>query len=896
MQIQTEGAPIAYSTNDGVVEPRWGHLIDYTYDGLRLRGLLSQGLGQLVDGVKGHDNFSFNNGFEWVGWKSMNGDVVIEFTFKTVRNFTGALFHSNNLFSSGVEVFQAVDVHYGIDVPLSMEALKDSLLEQRRRDAISRTNSKTLFNEDIQQSSIINNDQQQQQTTLWSPKPLNIEYEPDKKVENSRPVTVHLQQRLANKLRFVLKFASKWILVSEVEFLSHPVELLSLSSLSDQHTLPLMQALNPAKSYDEYIAILREHQLRRIAQNAYLNSLVNSSSSTSSNSPTTDVNSDQPSSSPDTSSTTSSIYEDYPNKLDSIVAGKRVTGPSIPFSNNIMWQAPTQADPTGPSTNPILNNPINNQLVPMLPSNPPNNNVSPTQGIDTFGNPIEFMVMNRNKGQGNDNNNILPQNTSIAGATPERRSIGIATVISSVFASILVLLGLLFAISSYRLRHQPKLGPPSSINNHIQARHLSTPGSSGKAGLVNPSLQSFMNVFSSSNSSSSPPPPPLPTTTTTVPDEMIIGANNRQRNGSNQYNAMFSTNGHRLNNGSDNNTSSMRATLKRLATLTGSCSSSARKHHQQTNSHNHNLFNNPHHQQASNQLLVSVKEPTTNQLFGNQMASGKGQTINTQLIVGFNQANPLAQQQIYNNSSNLNCSNQTYATHYSTSNSMASSSTNGADYAIPDAQPMIPSSQHHHHHSTMSPLVSMHHQRQQQHLNHAFNSGTTNFRHPNFNYQTELRASHRGNHAGHINQMGHDTTLVQTQQQVMEPMRPTEHNYELILQDQTYNAAPNVRPTLPNPHHRTLSNQLMTCQQQQQSQQVPFSATTLNNARLISGNNNEQQIKRVLPQVVAVEEASPGGNSSQSVATTTTSASSNNSLDINQTRGATSHYYYNNNK
>lgn len=589
----------------------------------------------------------------------------------------------------------------------------------------------------------------------------------------------------------------------------------------------------------------------------------------------------------DVSST--SVYDDplaESNKPDQDDTGRLVSGPAIPSSSNDMiWnphlsnqnQNPPQINNeivAGPSTNPMLNS---NQLMPMFPP------ISRSPSSEPFGgnsNQIDLSTMNNDlKSQQPD---YLSQNpNSMFGATSEKRSIGVATVISFVLVSILVFLGFLFAISSYRLRHQPKLGPPPSIS---QARHLVNGSGSttatGKSGLVNPSLQSFMNVFSSS------PPSTLPVGATAA--AATAAATNQLDS---HYNAIFATNERSLNNSNDSN-NAMRATLKKLATLTGSSSSrklkNKQKHHQANN-----LFN---HHQPSNQLLVSVKESSGNQLFGNQATSGKGQAINTQLIVGFNQANPLAQQQIYNNSSNLNCSNQTYATHYSTSMSMASSSTNGHqgdyDYAIPDAQPIIPSSQQQHlHQSAMSPLVSIHHHHEH-HLNHAFNSNTNNFRHPtstinnnnnNFNYQTELRASHRGGVGDHL---GHQTTLVhQAQQAMQQPLRPTEHNYELINQDQAHHQA-NVRPSLPNPHHRTLSNQLMTCQSQQQSQQAPFSATTLNTSRLINHNNNEQ-IKRILPQVMTAEEASPGGNSSQSVSTTTTSASGNNSMDI---QGG--HYYY----
>lgn len=592
------------------MEPRWGHLIDYTYDGVRRNAQLSLGLGQLVDGVKGADNFSHNNGFEWVGWKSMNGDLNLEFTFKTVRNFTGALFHSNNLFSAGVEVFQAVDVHYGIDAQLALDPLRDGLQEQRRRDAILRhqrappaTSLSQLEPSD------------RERTTMWSEGVHSIEYEPDKKHEHSRPVTVHLRQRLANKLRFVLKFASKWILISEVEFLSHPVELLSLSSLSDPHTPPAMSALSQARSYDQFVAILREHQLRRDATNAILASQINQPTSNSLSPELGDQSAD--------SSAGSS----------SSVAPTSVRQPADRFEpsriNSLLW--PPLPDPFAPSTNPMLS--------PPAPFSPPIYAPGAAQLEPT-------------EQSGNQLANNLEQ----------RQRLGLATVISFVLVSILVFLALLFAISSWRLRQQPKLGSPLP-------RHLSQ---AGKSLVTSPGLQNLMNVFSSGS--------PGGASATTEQSSSSI-SNGQQQPYDNHYNTLFAPSTVR---GRASTVAPLRAasTLKRLANLTGGQTCEKPKQ---------NLFATS---QMPNQLLVSIKDSSNSQLFSRKTPNGC--QVNTQLIVGLNQANPMAQQQIYNNSSNLNCSNQTYATHYSTGMSMASSSTTGhhgdyGDYAIPDAQPIIPS-------------------------------------------------------------------------------------------------------------------------------------------------------------------------------------------------------------
>lgn len=738
---------------DGVVESRWGHFMDYIYDGLRKTNQLSKGLGQLADGVKGPDNFSVNTGFEWVGWKSMNGDVIIEFTFKTLRNFTGALFHSNNLFSAGVEVFQAVDVQYGIDVALSTDAIRDNLMEtQRRRDYIG---SKTSPRSQPAQAGALEQFNElllayQNQQTLWSSETNSIEYEPDKKSEASRPVTVHLKNRLANKLRFTLKFASKWILLSEVEFSSHPIELMSLATADERETVPLMAALLPAKTYDQYVAIIRENQLRRIATNDLFKltqqpPAMSTDGSMSDAAPSSGLPSDE---TPPTVAT--GPERDLP-----------VSGPSIPAT---MWQQP-DVPIARPETNPWLNPTFN-------PIQPP------------FADPGRIL------GPQSDQSAGIKQQTS---SSP--RTIGLATVISLILVAIIMLVGLLFAISSYKLRHHHKHS--QSYSHQIHA------ASSAKMG-----LQNFMsNVFSSASNSSS---------SASASSHVVSNSNN---NNNLDYNSIFASH---ANNKSD----PIRAasTLKRLATL----SSGKAK-------------------QPTNQLLVSIKDgynQAHHTLLYNQNSHNQNQ-----LIVGLNQANPLAQQQIYNNS-HCNNSNQTYATHYSTSMSMASSSTNGGhqsngdyagiEYAVPDVPataiaPLVPTTAHQHHLAFSKPSLN--------------------------GFQTELRSSHRMlannntmmHHLHHHQQQQHhmhhpnQAALVQSQQQrsLMSNNTP-EHNYELVYGDS-------------NPigqfHHRTLSNQCNPSQQQQ-----PFSSMTLSS--------------RMQGQFRGQEESSPGGSSQTTASTSANSQSS----------------------
>ncbi|CAG2119144.1 unnamed protein product, partial [Medioppia subpectinata] len=77
--------PVVYSMPDGYKSGRFGDLVDMTYDGREdSHGYLSEGIGQLVDGIRGDDNYKVNKGYEWIGWKSdgePNSSIQIIFQF-----------------------------------------------------------------------------------------------------------------------------------------------------------------------------------------------------------------------------------------------------------------------------------------------------------------------------------------------------------------------------------------------------------------------------------------------------------------------------------------------------------------------------------------------------------------------------------------------------------------------------------------------------------------------------------------------------------------------------------------------------------------------------------------------------------------------------------------------
>ena len=166
-----EDAPIEYSMPDGFFGGRFGDLIDDSYDGLRSKsGVLSKGMGQLFDGIKGHENYKINAGFEWIGWKAGNDSLDIDFVFPSYRNLTSATFHVHNLFRKSVEVFSSARVFFSFD------------------------------------------------GKHWSQAPLEFEYMPDHMIEAPRDVVIHLHHKIAKYVKFSLKFASKWLLMSEASF------------------------------------------------------------------------------------------------------------------------------------------------------------------------------------------------------------------------------------------------------------------------------------------------------------------------------------------------------------------------------------------------------------------------------------------------------------------------------------------------------------------------------------------------------------------------------------------------------------------------------------------------------------------------------------------------------
>ncbi|XP_059473257.1 discoidin domain-containing receptor tyrosine kinase B isoform X2 [Neocloeon triangulifer] len=177
--LWTEGL-VSYSMPQGEQRGSEVDLSDRSYDGKDEGSYLIGGLGQLVDGQVGADNFRLDtngHGYEWVGWKNESGarPVEIVFEFDRVRNFSAIHLHANNLFTKDVQVFSQARVFFSVG------------------------------------------------GRHYSGEPVHFSYVPDLMIERARNVTVKLHGRIGRYVKLQLWFAAKWIMISEVSFDSVPM-------------------------------------------------------------------------------------------------------------------------------------------------------------------------------------------------------------------------------------------------------------------------------------------------------------------------------------------------------------------------------------------------------------------------------------------------------------------------------------------------------------------------------------------------------------------------------------------------------------------------------------------------------------------------------------------------
>ncbi|XP_054744294.1 discoidin domain-containing receptor 2 [Anastrepha obliqua] len=180
-----EDGIVSYSIPKGVQRGMEIDLSDKTYDGHEEGDRYIDGLGQLVDGQKGKDNFrtdihGFGKGFEWIGWRNdtpnlLGHPVEITFEFEGIRNFSAVILHTNNMFSKDVQVFVHAKVFFSIG------------------------------------------------GRQYAGEPVQFSYMPDTVLDHARDVTIKLHHRLGKYLQIHLYFAARWIMLSEITFISTSV-------------------------------------------------------------------------------------------------------------------------------------------------------------------------------------------------------------------------------------------------------------------------------------------------------------------------------------------------------------------------------------------------------------------------------------------------------------------------------------------------------------------------------------------------------------------------------------------------------------------------------------------------------------------------------------------------
>lgn len=168
---------VSYSMPQGDKRGNNWEFYDSAYDG-HWEGLdLKQGLGQLVDGKFGHDDFKEDfNGMNqaWVGWKNdtrSNKPIEIKFEFDKVREFSAVHIYCSNQFTRDVQVFSSAKVLFSIG--------------GRRFD---------------------------------KGEPITYDYMEDRIFENARNVSIKLHHRVGRFVKLQLQFAARWMLISEITF------------------------------------------------------------------------------------------------------------------------------------------------------------------------------------------------------------------------------------------------------------------------------------------------------------------------------------------------------------------------------------------------------------------------------------------------------------------------------------------------------------------------------------------------------------------------------------------------------------------------------------------------------------------------------------------------------
>ncbi|XKL63912.1 hypothetical protein PGB90_006276 [Kerria lacca] len=197
IRVEIKGCPlqsgiVSYEIPEDSSWKEGEYLSDISYDGMRMDGYLVRGLGCLVDGILGGDNFKIDIGYGkgngWVGWQNESfptSYIELIFQFDKIRNFSSVHIFTNNGFKNGVQVFSKARIVFSVG------------------------------------------------GQYYNSQPVIYTYMPDTILENARNVTIHLNHNIGKYLKIRLFFANKWIMLSEVNFDSEIVS----DNVPEEHKL-----------------------------------------------------------------------------------------------------------------------------------------------------------------------------------------------------------------------------------------------------------------------------------------------------------------------------------------------------------------------------------------------------------------------------------------------------------------------------------------------------------------------------------------------------------------------------------------------------------------------------------------------------------------------------------
>lgn len=188
---------LSYSMPQGDKRGNNWEFYDVTYDGQWSGDQLRYGLGQLIDGKVGPDDFkvAFHNlnlqG--WVGWKNdlRKTPIEIVFEFEKVREFNAIHIYCNNQFTKDVRVFAEARVFFSVTGKKYMD------------------------------------------------EPITYNYIEDLIFETPRNVSIKLHHRVGKMVKIQLHFASRWMLVSEITFESAVMDR-SFSETGEQEEINIL--------------------------------------------------------------------------------------------------------------------------------------------------------------------------------------------------------------------------------------------------------------------------------------------------------------------------------------------------------------------------------------------------------------------------------------------------------------------------------------------------------------------------------------------------------------------------------------------------------------------------------------------------------------------------------